>query len=106
MTFEPSAPEAERSAPEPPAAATGAASVSTAATGAGGGTASGSAIVACGPGTTIAAQIFSHTIGRGSTRPTIWLSTPSRYSQAWTMPGNLVSTAIMPSHAGTLSALG
>src|SRR5258708_28074266 len=74
----------ERSARELSAA--GGASASTAATGGEGGGASGSAIGACGPEWPTAAQIFSHTIGRGSTEPTIWLSTPSRYSQAWTMP--------------------
>jgi len=79
MTFELSVPEMSD------AGATGAASAVTGGAVGGGWTASGSAIGACGPEWPTAARIFSHTIGRGSIEPTIWLSTPSRCSQAWTI---------------------
>jgi len=45
-----------------------------------------------------------HTIGPRLDEPTIWLSTPSRYSQAWTTAVNSVSTAIMVSTCARSSA--
>src|SRR6266487_4149918 len=81
-------------------AATGSATTTGSAggSGGGGGGASGSTSGACcSVECPIAALMFSHTIGRGSTEPTIWFSTPSRYSQAWTSAVYSVSTAIMVS---------
>jgi hypothetical protein len=95
MTFELSAPEMS---------ARGAASAATGAAGGGDCGASGNTSGACGPECPTAARMFSQTIGRGSTEPTIWLRTPSRYSQAWTMAVNSVSTAIMVSTCARSSA--
>ena len=49
--------------------------------------------------------MFSHTIGRGSTDPTIWFSTPSRNSQACTITVKSRSTAIMVSTFGCTNGL-
>src|SRR5882757_10740302 len=77
------------------AGSAGAASLgSGAATGAG---ASGNSSGACGSACPMALRMFSQTIGRGSTDPTIWFSTPSRYSQACTSAVSSLSTAIMVS---------
>ncbi|MGY3108592.1 hypothetical protein ACVWW7_005219 [Bradyrhizobium sp. LM6.9] len=48
--------------------------------------------------------MFSHTIGRGSIEPTIWLSTPIRYAHACTISANALSTAIMVSTCARSSA--
>src|SRR6478609_338883 len=51
-----------------------------------------------------AALMFSQTIGRGSTEPTIWFSEPSRYSHACTRAVNSLSTTIMVSTCARSSA--
>src|ERR1700726_1906521 len=62
-----------------------------------GGGGSGKTIGACGSAWPIAVRMFSQTIGRGSTEPTIWFSTPSLYSQACTIAVKSPSTDIMVS---------
>src|SRR6202035_4085993 len=70
------------------------AAVSGAAGGGRGSGASGSTSGACGPESPAADLIRSQTSGRGSTEPTIWFRTPSRYSHAWTNAKKALSTDI------------
>jgi hypothetical protein len=58
--------------------------------------ASGGTIAACGSAP-MAVLIRSHNSALGSTAPTIWFSTPSLNSQAWTKAVKSCSAAIMAS---------
>src|ERR1700686_2511394 len=60
-----------------------------------GGGASGRTSGACAPESPAADLTRSQTSGRGSTEPTIWFRTPSRYSHAWTIAMKSLSTDIM-----------
>jgi len=68
------------------------------------GGASGCTSGACGSECSIAVLMFSQTIGRGSTEPTIWFSTPSLNSQACTIAVKSLSMAIMVSTCARSSA--
>ena len=58
---------------------------------------SGSTSGSCGPDSPAAVLILSQTSGRGSTDPTIWFRTPSRYCQACTSAVKSLSTDISDS---------
>src|SRR3954447_10816630 len=59
--------------------------------------ASGSTSASCGPDSPAALLILSHTSGRGSIDPTIWVRTPSRYCHACTSAVKSLSTDISDS---------